>query len=252
MTVLGIETATTTCGAAVVTEDGVAAEAHLHVPRVHARRLTPLVEDVLTHAECLPDDGEAADRLAALDGIAVSMGPGSYTGLRIGVSTAKGWALAHDLPVSGIPSLEAHCARLLPFAAAGDVLCGLIDARRDEVYAAAYRVSEPGGASNASSPDLISHADTTALSVEDLPDWLGSISGRLWVVGDGGDKSRSVLCTAFAPSLSVLAPADLPPSAAAVAQRGRSRLLNGDADNLARLEPLYVKDVHATPAPSPF
>lgn len=250
MTVLGIETATTTCGAAVVTEDGVAAEAHLHVPRVHARRLTPLVEDVLAHAECLPDDGDAGDRLAALDGIAVSMGPGSYTGLRIGVSTAKGWALAHDIPVSGIPSLEAHCARLLPFAAPGDVLCGLIDARRDEVYAAAYRVSAANDGS--SERDLISHADTTALSVEDLPDWLESIPGRLWVVGDGGDKSRTVLRTAFDASLSVLAPADLPPSAAAVAQRGRSRLLNGDADTLARLEPLYVKDVHATPAPRPF
>jgi tRNA threonylcarbamoyladenosine biosynthesis protein TsaB len=250
MTVLGIETATTTCSAAVVTEDGVAAEAHLHVPRVHARRLTPLVEDVLAHADCLPDDGDPGDRLAALDGIAVSMGPGSYTGLRIGVSTAKGWALAHDLPVSGIPSLEAHCARLLPFAAAGDVLCGLIDARRDEVYAAAYRVSEPGD--DASSQELISHADTTALSVEDLPDWLGATPGRLWVVGDGGDKSRPVLRTAFDASLSILPPADLPPSATAVAQRGRSRLLNGEADTLARLEPLYVKDVHATPAPSPF
>jgi tRNA threonylcarbamoyladenosine biosynthesis protein TsaB len=71
-------------------------------------------------------------------------------------------------------------------------------------------------------------------------------------VGDGGDKSRSVLRTAFSPSLSVLSPADLPPSAAAVAQRGRFRLLTGEADTLDRLEPLYVKDVHATPAPSPF
>jgi len=250
MTVLGIETATTTCGAAVVTEDGVVAEAHLHVPRVHARRLTPLVEDVLLHAECLPDDGETGNRLAALDGIAVSMGPGSYTGLRIGVSTAKGWALAHDLPVSGIPSLEAHCARLLPFAAAGDVLCGLIDARRDEVYAAAYRVSdETDGSSNR---DLAPHADTTSLSVDDLPEWLESVPGRLWIVGDGGDKSRTVLRTVFEPSLTILSPADLPPSAAAVAQRGRSRFLAGDPDDCARLEPLYVKDVHATPAPSPF
>jgi len=250
MTVLGIETATTTCGAAVVTEDGVAAEAHLHVPRMHARRLTPLVEDVLAHAECLPDDGDAGDRLAALDGIAVSMGPGSYTGLRIGVSTAKGWALAHDLPVSGIPTLEAYCARLLPFAAAGDLLCGLIDARRDEVYAAAYRI--PKANNNSSERDLISQAEATALPVDDLPDWLGQVPGRLWVVGDGGDKSRTVLRTAFDAPLAILSPADLPPSAAVVAQRGRSRLRAGDADNLARLEPLYVKDVHATPAPSPF
>ncbi len=250
MTVLGLETATTTCSAAVVTEGGVAAEAHLHVPRVHARRLTPLVEDVLAHAECLPDDEEAGDRLAALDGIAVSMGPGSYTGLRIGVSTAKGWALAHNIPVAGIPSLEAHCARLLPFAAPGEVVCGLIDARRDDVYAAAYRVS--AATDGASDRDLISHAETTALSVEDLPDWLGSVPERLWVVGDGGEKSRPVLRTAFDASLSVLAPADLPPSAAAVARRGRSRLLNGEADRLARLEPLYVKDVHATPAPPPL
>jgi len=88
--------------------------------------------------------------------------------------------------------------------------------------------------------------------VDDLPEWLESVPGRLWIVGDGGDKSRTVLRTVFEPSLTILSPADLPPSAAAVAQRGRSRFLAGDPDDCARLEPLYVKDVHATPAPSPF
>lgn len=249
MTVLGLETATTTCGAAVVNEDGVQAEAHLHIPRVHARRLTPLVEDVLAHADLGADDGPLPGRLNALDGIAVSMGPGSYTGLRIGVSTAKGWALAGGCPIVGVSTLRAHCARLLPVASPGDVVCGLIDARRDEVYAAAYRVDESSG--DNAGPRLREQTAPMACSVDDLADRLGPVGGHLWVVGSGGAKSRDALTRLDVPQ-TVVSPGDLPPSAAWVARQARPRLAGGDTDDLATFEPLYVKDVHATPAPDPF
>jgi tRNA threonylcarbamoyladenosine biosynthesis protein TsaB len=264
MTILGIETATETCGAAVVTGgDGgaltVAAEAHLHRPRVHARRLTALVEDVLDHAE-LEGDPDEETPLAAVDAVAVSMGPGSYTGLRIGVSTAKGWAMAGDLALVGVPTLEAHCARLAALAAPGDVICGLIDARRDEVYAAAYDV--PGGESERPASGLLPvRAGTTACTVDELAAWLGEVDGRLWVVGDGGAKSRDALARDLfddrdmdgrdAP-LTVVPPADLPPSAAWVARCARPRLADGRTDDLDAFEPFYLKDFHATPAPDPF
>lgn len=249
MTVLGIETATPTCGAAIVTDDGVRAEAHLHVPRVHARRITPLIEDVLTHADLGPDGASLPDRLDVLDGIAVSMGPGSYTGLRIGVSTAKGWALAAGCPLVGVSTLHAHCARLLPVASPGDGVCGLIDARRDEVYAAAYRVADAGDA--ATGPTLREQAAPMACSVDDLPDRLGSVAGQWWVVGSGGAKSRDALARLDVPQ-TIVSPGDLPPSAVWVARQALPRLAAGDADDRAVFEPLYVKDVHATPAPDPF
>jgi tRNA threonylcarbamoyladenosine biosynthesis protein TsaB len=233
VTLLALETATTTCGVAVLRDDRIAAEAHLHRPRVHSERLTPLVEDVLVHA--------GADA-TALDAVAVSMGPGSYTGLRIGVSTAKGWALATDADLVGVPTLAAYAAQVRPAAEPGDVICPLFDARRDEVYAAAYRVTADA---------LAGQAKTTALTVDALPDWLGAVEGRLWLVGDGAEKSREALASVGA-AQTVLSPEAVPPSAAWVARRGRRRLDEDGPDDRATFEPLYVKEVHATPAPSPF
>jgi tRNA threonylcarbamoyladenosine biosynthesis protein TsaB len=233
VTILALETATDVCGVALLDDDAVVAEAHLHRPRVHSARLTPLVEDVLAHAERAPD---------ALDAVAVSMGPGSYTGLRIGVSTAKGWARAADAALVGVPTLGAYAAQLRPVARPGDVICALLDARRDEVYAGALRRTDDG---------LAPHAETTALPVEALPDWLGAVEGRLWALGNGAAKSRAALDAAV-PTLTVLPPDEVAPSAAWVGRRGRARLDTDGPDDLSAFEPLYVKAVHATPAPSPF
>jgi tRNA threonylcarbamoyladenosine biosynthesis protein TsaB len=233
VTLLALETATDTCGAALLQDEQVVAEAHLHRPRVHAERLTPLVEDVLAHA-----DVTAAD----LDAVAVSMGPGSYTGLRIGVSTAKGWALATDADLVGLPTLEAYAARVRPMAAPGDVLCPLIDARRDEVYAAAYRVT---------ADDLAVQAETKALTVDALSEWIGAVEGRLWLMGDGAAKSRDALAS-VGTAQTVLSPDVVAPSAAWVARRGQTRLHAHGPDDRSTFEPLYVKEVHATPATSPF
>lgn len=233
MTLLALETATSTCGVALLQDDAIVAEAHLYRPRVHSKRLTPLIEDVLRHADVTA---------AALDAIAVSMGPGSYTGLRIGVSTAKGWALSTGAALVGVPTLAAYAARLAPMAAPGDVAAALLDARRDEVYAGAFRQTPDG---------LVEHAPTTALPVSALPDWVGTVDGRLWLVGDGAEKSREAL-SGVGTGRVVLPPDEVPPSAVRVARRGQARLAAEGADDVSSLEPLYVKEVHATPAPSPF
>jgi tRNA threonylcarbamoyladenosine biosynthesis protein TsaB len=233
MTLLALETATDVCGAALSRDDAVVAEAHLHRPRVHARHLTPLIEDVLRHADVAAD---------ALDAIAVSMGPGSYTGLRIGVSTAKGWAAAVGAELVGVPTLEALAARAGPAAQPGDVACALLDARRDEVYAAAYRVG----------PDEVDlQAGPDALAVDALPDWLGSVEGRLWLLGDGAAKARETLSRVGAPT-TVLPPDRTGPSAAWVARRAGPRLATGDTADVATFEPFYLKDFHGTPAPPPL
>lgn len=233
MTLLALETATSTCGVAVLRDDAVIADAHLHRPRVHSERLTPLVEDVLDHADVAQTDLEA---------VAVSMGPGSYTGLRIGVSTAKGWALATDADLVGVPTLEAYAAQLRPITAEGDVVCALLDARRDEVYTGAYRITADG---------IQEYAPTKALPVEALPKWIGDVGGRLWLVGDGAPKSHESLSTVGG-AQTIVSAEKVAPSAAWVARLGRHRLTTAGPDEAAAFEPLYVKDVHATPSPSPF
>lgn len=131
MRVLSFDTATTTCSVAVVTDNGVAAEMTDHGGNTHARQLLLLMETVL---------GSAGISIDGVDGFAVTVGPGSFTGLRIGISTAQGLATATGKPVVGISSLEA-----LAWQATGDRLrCAMLDARRKQVYAAIYRPSESG------------------------------------------------------------------------------------------------------------
>ncbi len=236
-TLLALETATDVCGAALVQDGTLLAEAHLHRPRVHAGQLTPPVRNLLARGEVAP---------AALDAVAVSMGPGSYTGLRIGVSTAKGLALATGAALVGVPTLEALAAAVCPYARAGDVISALLDARRNEVYAAAYRTEETGADA------LAPHADTAALSVETLADWLGPVDGTLWLVGDGAAKAAPALEAAgYAPR--TLSPAVHAPSAAWVGRRGWQRFARGDTDDVAAFEPYYLKAFAGTqPDKTPF
>lgn len=232
-TLLALETATDVCSVALMEEGALLAQAHLHRPRVHAEQLTPLVHDLLARSEKAPRD---------LDAVAVSMGPGSYTGLRIGVSTAKGFAMAADAALLGVPTLEALAASVHPYAQDGDVVSALLDARRDEVYAAAYRID---------GDTLAPFADTASLSVEALADWLGAFEGTLWLVGSGSTKAASTFNER--PSLHVLTPDVHAPSAAWVARRGWLRLERGATEDVAAFEPYYLKAFAGSrPEKTPF
>lgn len=234
-TLLALETATATCSTALMQDGTLRATASLHRPRVHAEQLVPLIDQLLHRA--------AVDR-AALDAVAVSMGPGSYTGLRIGVSTAKGLALATDAALIGVPTLEALAASVCPYAQPGDVIGALLDARRDEVYAAAYRVARH---------DLAPFAATSARTVDTLPDWLGPIEGgTCWLVGDGGSKGAPVLREAGY-TVRHVPPALHPPAAGWVARRGWPRLAEEATEDVATFEPYYLKAFHGSqPDRSPF
>lgn len=132
MYVLGIDTATAVTSVAVGSEAGASAAVSVRHERAHAEVLAPSVRWVLDRAEVEP---------ASLGGIAVGIGPGLFTGLRVGVATAKALAQAWRLPMVAVPSLD-----LVAFAHrhAARTVCALIDARRGELFAALYRHA-PGG-----------------------------------------------------------------------------------------------------------
>ncbi|WP_022835719.1 tRNA (adenosine(37)-N6)-threonylcarbamoyltransferase complex dimerization subunit type 1 TsaB [Salisaeta longa] len=225
MTILALETATATCGVALWHEGRVQAEAHVHQPRVHAQRLTPLVEAVLEQAGC-------ARR--AVDVVAVSEGPGSYTGLRIGVSTALGWAEALDVPVLGVSTLEALAASATPYVPPGARLVGALDARRDDVYAAAY--AWDGTA-------LTLQREPTACAAAAVAEWIDEASPT-WMIGPGAAKCAAASAHGVTEVL---------PAASWVARRAAHHLGAG-ATPVARtaFEPFYLKAFHGTPAPSPL
>src|SRR6266852_7071139 len=132
MKVLALESATLSGGAALVDGERLLGEVTLDVAVNHSERLMAAVDRLVSECGLSPHD---------LDGLAVSIGPGSFTGLRVGIATVKGLGLALDLPVAAVPTLDALAARL-PFADAP--VCPILDARKGEVYLSLYRWREGG------------------------------------------------------------------------------------------------------------
>lgn len=224
---LAIETATDVCSVALVEAGRVVGVAEVLRPRSHAARLAPLVRDVLAQAE-----REVAD----LAVVAVSAGPGSYTGLRIGTSTAKGLAFVSGAALVAVPSLEALALAAVDALDPADLLVAALPSRRGEVYAAAYRAG------------LDEAAPAAALTLDELPDWLPAHEGRLWIVGDAGQT----VADALGREARVLDPARFRPSAAHVGALGWARWQAGQVEDLAAFEPAYLKAFVAKKAGSVF
>lgn len=225
VTLLALETATPVCSVALAQDDRVVVDLSLVRPRAHAAHLVPMIRDVLLRADLEP---------SALDVVAVSAGPGSYTGLRIGASTAKGLALAADAALVAVPSLDAQAAPVLPLTAAGDVVCACFPSRRGEVYAAVYR-----GGSETETP--VALAAAAALATTDLPDWLPPCEGRLWLTGNGAPTVRAALDAAGRREGRILDPVRFRVSAAWVARLAVPRIAAGAFEDVSSFEPAYLK-----------
>lgn len=228
MNLLAIETATNVCSVAVWKRGSVACELTLNRPRAHAENIVPLISDALTYAGLKPSD---------IGVVAVSAGPGSYTGLRIGASTAKGFAVAVDASLVAVPSLAALAESARGAMANGDVIVAAFDARRDEVFAAAFR-SGP-------SSTLTTFRPTAAVIVADAAEWLDAADARVVLVGDGAEKMRIAFADAGR-SADLLSPTVFHPRAATVAVLGARLIEDGQMVDVAEFEPHYLKDFVAT------
>jgi tRNA threonylcarbamoyladenosine biosynthesis protein TsaB len=127
MRILAVDTATTSCSVAIVDGASLSAEFTLNKKETHSKHLMEMIETVLKIS---------GFDISAVDGFAVTKGPGSFTGLRIGISTIMGLAAASGKPIVGVSSLEAIAAQV-PLSQ--DLICPLIDARKGEVYFSQYK-----------------------------------------------------------------------------------------------------------------
>ncbi len=220
--ILSIDTSTACCSVALH-QDGLLLGCYeLFTERTSAAMLTTLVRDVVTQAGC---------ELTQLDAIAVAKGPGSYTGLRIAVSTAKGLCFALDKPLLAINTLQAMATQVQAFFSEEQLLCPMIDARRMEVYCALYQ----------SSGQEVQPTSAQIIDENSFSNWLER--GPVVFFGDGAVKCRAVLSkhpNAFFPDTNVV------PSARTIGQLATVAFNEGQFENLATFEPFYLKDFMTT------
>ena len=223
---LALETATDVCSVALLDAGTPVALLTVGRRRAHAEEVVPMIQEALRLA--------GADR-RDLDAVAVSAGPGSYTGLRIGVSTAKGLAAAVGAALVAVPTLEALAEQVRPLAGPADLIGPALASRRGEVYLAAYRVGDER-------LDVV--RPPAALAVEDVAAWLPAApadASRLWLLGPGREALPPVLA-ASPYVLRVLTPPAVAPSAVPVGHLGWRRYQAGQTEDVAAYEPAYLKD----------
>jgi tRNA threonylcarbamoyladenosine biosynthesis protein TsaB len=224
MIVVGIDTATPALGVGLAGETGLIAETTLNLGLRHAQGLLPTLESLLKTADLTVGD---------LGAVAVTIGPGSFTAVRIGLNTAKGLCLANGLPLVGISTLAAMAAR---FPSCSLPVAPWLDAKRGEVYAGRYDVS--GARPVALEPDA---------AVPPVQ-WLELHPGPALFVGDGaalyGDLIRERLgqTARFAPPWTPLA------SGGIVAVWGRERALAGQHVEPDSAAPAYLRRPQALTA----
>lgn len=217
--ILNIETSTTNCSVCLA-KDGepLAIKEQDDVNYSHSENLHVFIREVMEQAAIpLPD----------IDGIAVSMGPGSYTGLRIGVSTAKGLCYSLDKPLIAIPTLQVLAS---VYTIESGVILPLLDARRMEVYSAVYdKDHQP-----------VRETRAEIITGESFGEWLER--GKVYFTGNGAEKCKGIITHANA----VFPERAEAPSASGMAWLAEKKFKTGRFENVAYFEPYYLKDFVVT------
>lgn len=164
MKILAFESSAKAASVALVSDGALLAEYTQNSGQTHSRTLMQMAEDMLKNCDCTPD---------MIDAVAVAAGPGSFTGVRIGVAAAKGFAWGRQLPLFGVSTLEAMAQGA---AMTDGVYCACMDARREQVYHALFRVC---------TGEAVRLCDDCACSIEELSRKLESHSEPVYLVGDG-------------------------------------------------------------------
>lgn len=223
-TILHVETATRVCSLALSIDGKIIAKRESSEKNIHSSVITIFIDEIIKEAEM---------EFSGLDAVCVSKGPGSYTGLRIGVSTAKGLCYALDKPLIAIGTLQALAwgARQQILGISNKVnekiiLCPMIDARRMEVYYALF------------DRDLNYMRDTRAevIRTDSFDDLFKD--HQIWFTGDGAEKCHEL----FQEQLNARLPENLLPSADFLAELAEKKFIARQFEDIAYFEPFYLKD----------
>ncbi len=222
--ILHIDTATQTCSVALSSDSTLLGMRESRDEKSHSSHLVPFIDELLRENQL---------EASGLDAVAVCKGPGSYTGLRIGVSTAKGIAYGGGIPLIGIGTLDSMVSGILqhPEASktiemnADTLLCPMIDARRMEVYTALYL----------SSGKILEKVSARIIDMESYHERLEN--GKVVFFGNGAGKCREIIRHSNAVFLD-----DFEASAAYMISKAEKAWHENRFEDIAYFEPFYLKD----------
>jgi len=220
--ILAIDTATRWLGLALHDGTAVLAESGWRCLNNHTIELTPAIQNILEQASITPTD---------LSGIAIAIGPGSYTGLRVGLAVAKGLALANQTPLLGVPTLDIVAAGMGP---QPGKLVIVAEAGRTRVCTAVYEWQSHHGW-------VAAHVPTIVAWEEILPQLADKDIGRLLFAGEISPEAAKQI-RAASKEFHVALPAASVRRASYLAEIGWRRLRQNQGDDAASLAPLYLKE----------
>ncbi|GAA4852085.1 tRNA (adenosine(37)-N6)-threonylcarbamoyltransferase complex dimerization subunit type 1 TsaB [Algivirga pacifica] len=221
--ILSIDTSTTVCSVALHSVDGALISFYeLHLEYSHSEYLNQMIEQVLQNARLQMSD------LAA---IAISEGPGSYTGLRIGTATAKGLCYALDIPLIAVGTLEAMAKEVSPYYGKGTLLCPMIDARRMEVYTALYDHTL----------HIVKEVHPKVMEEGAFAQEMEKY--QLVYFGNGAEKCQPILSTGNSYYVK-----DIVPSAKQIGILAVEKFKKEDFKDVAYFEPFYLKEFRTNPS----
>jgi tRNA threonylcarbamoyladenosine biosynthesis protein TsaB len=224
MKILAVDTTCLTASCAVVEDGRIIAELSTQHAKTHSQKLVPMIESMMNLLEM---------KLDAIDLFAAAIGPGSFTGLRIGVVTIKGLAYALKRPVVGIPSLDALAYSVKDF---DGIICPMIDARNDQVYTALY---ESG------SKDFKRLGDYMGIHRSELAEILKGYSSDILFLGDAASQHLDFFKTQLKERLFMADPVLYTPRASATALLAWKKASDGLYVSPFELEPLYLRKSQA-------
>ena len=215
--ILNLETATTNCSVSIAKNGNLLVIKENDTPNYsHSEQLHVFIQEVLK---------EAKIEISDLNAIAVSKGPGSYTGLRIGVSAAKGLCFALDIPLISIATLESMAFQITSSSSTYDFIIPLLDARRMEVYSAVFTKEHR----------QVRKTEAEIIHEDSFKEYIDM--GKTMLLGSGAEK-----CKDFISSTGVQFNTAVVPSAKEMAILSHQKFKAGDFEDVAYFEPYYLKD----------
>ncbi|PYG85694.1 tRNA threonylcarbamoyladenosine biosynthesis protein TsaB [Ruminiclostridium sufflavum DSM 19573] len=224
MKILAVDTSTNVASVAILEDDIIIGEYSCNKGKTHSQKLMPMIQSLLEKVKLDTED---------IDAFAASIGPGSFTGLRIGVTTIKAMAFAAGKPVISVYTLDALAYNMSMSKA---LICPVIDARNNQVFTAVYRFE--GG-----KPERLT--EFLGIHINELVEIIRSMEGEVVFLGDACNMHREYLTQELGGRASIAAPNAAMADASSVALLARDSFMEGKSESSYEMLPFYLRKSQA-------